>query len=122
MSIMTAPALKAALAFVFLFLGLQCVEAQGFVTWGAGTKSCGDWTAGHYDPNSLEAVAQNAWLGGFLTAADAYGAPESSAPQQSFNAVTAWMENYCSANPLDTITTAAIALRIELQRRATQSR
>ena len=98
---------------------------------GAGSISCGTWTkdsnAHSRDPqNSIFAafwhVNQN-WVLGYITAFNAWGPlekrPGASDISKGTNSdgITAWIDNWCRANPLEDITTGAIYLIEELEQR-----
>ncbi|MGB8278211.1 MAG: hypothetical protein WCF20_09835 [Methylovirgula sp.] len=97
--------------------GSQAAYADGYKIFGIGVNSCGAWTSDHRNPNSKKAIAEDAWLSGFITAVDAYGPSEFSARRATFNRMAEWIANYCHAHPRDSISRAAMALSHEIQRR-----
>jgi len=106
-----------------MMAGIGEAAAQQFMM-GEGSSSCGSWTearrtkAPHQD-------AQQQWVFGFLSGANlgfldpANKTVTPYAPDflkgRDFDSVVAWIDNYCSAHPLDEIATAAIALLAELR-------
>jgi hypothetical protein len=114
-------AIVAVVSFVTAFGVAETIDAQTaaapqYKTWGVGLHSCGDWTRAHSYPISIEEVTEEAWLGGFMSAMDEAG-PGPRNPQVDFFAMVGWVSNYCQANPLDDLATAASALRVELMKR-----
>ncbi len=97
--------------------GSQAAYADGYKIFGIGVNSCGAWTTDHLGPNSRKAIADDAWLSGFITAVDAYGPSEFSAPRATFDRMAEWIAKYCHAHPLDSIASAAMELSHEIQRR-----
>jgi hypothetical protein len=98
----------------------QTSVATGSVAIGAGTRSCGTWTAARHDKQSLQAqvdaVDDSAWVLGFLSGIgnDAWiRLPSGDAVDPlrgtDRDGVLAWIDNYCQAHPLEKIFTAAWA-------------
>jgi hypothetical protein len=87
---------------------------------GRGVASCGTWTADRRAPNGGAAIADEGWVVGFLSGANV----ESEGNSTDFlvgtdaDAIFAYIDNYCSAHPLDQISTGAVHLRFELKARA----
>lgn len=83
-----------------------------------GGQSCGDWTKERHS-NSGAAVAMESWTLGYITGFNAYGLPDTVATADvsgnaSSEALFAWLDNYCRANPLDTLHVATDKLINEL--------
>jgi hypothetical protein len=86
---------------------------------GEGAVSCGTWTEDrrlaqeHWLPNS-------AWVLGYITAYNRFALKKSSdiARGTDSDGISAWMDNYCAANPLSTIENGAARLIFVLQVKA----
>lgn len=81
------------------------------------TDSCATWTAqrraNYHEPHLM------GWVLGFITGLNAYGPNNGNiAPGTNASGLIGWIDNYCSANPLDSVTTAAFKLVDELQARS----
>jgi hypothetical protein len=125
--------LLALLALVFCLSG---VEAKDYwAVKGDGKQSCGTWTKAqaHRPPIGADGMmrvtsadmdlsSQIAWVLGFVSAFNYYGsatAPDIAGGIDT-NGVLAWIDNYCTTHPLDSIATATIELVSELSKRAGQ--
>lgn len=86
---------------------------------GYGGVSCGGWTKAHH-PKSVEGLAQDNWVLGYVTGFNAYsGIRESNISAGTDNeALIAWIDNYCRSNPLDSIYIASVKLIHELKKKA----
>lgn len=111
------------LALTALFLiAMTGAEARtagggGFTVLGMGNKSCGSWVADRKAKSGVDLV-EEAWVLGFLSAYNEFG-PEADdvTAQTDVAGVSGWIDNYCTAHPLDTIALAAQALIVELNKR-----
>jgi hypothetical protein len=74
---------------------------------GDGTSSCGAWTENRSDP--ARHGFQLAWVLGFISGNN-YENPQSQASFRDKDAVAAYIDNYCSLNPLHIIANAAAAI------------
>jgi hypothetical protein len=92
-------------------------EPQVTMRWmGPESFSCGEWPEAAPYTRADKALRLN-WVLGFLSAASLQdGYPDLLANVDN-PSVAAWIDNYCAANPLDSIVTAAFRLRDELIRR-----
>lgn len=83
-----------------------------------GNDSCANWTENRGD-RGHRTQALEGWVLGYLTAYNAY-ADETGSVETSVNAtaVLGWVDNYCRANPLDTLMTATLKLIRELEARS----
>ena len=123
--------------FVGLFASicLGGVDAKDrFLVRGDGKVSCGAWTKAqaHRPPigadglmpvtfADMDLASQMSWVSGFLTAFDYYGSGSGDVANGiDANGILVWIDNYCSADPLDNIVTATVALVSELSKRASQ--
>lgn len=109
-------------AFAGLALASTTVNAEPVKVIYMGELTCGEWMSYRDMPytNEPKAGALN-WILGFLSAsaidrnADILHSIEPSS-------VAAWMDNYCSANPLEKILSGANVLRDELVKRRNEGR
>ena len=92
-------------------LTATCGEAAGYNRLGAGTASCGTWTAFRREgATSARALGSEQWVLGFLD-----GITEASGgaldPLGGVNAeqVWDWIDSYCQANPTRSIADAGSA-------------
>lgn len=119
---MRKPMLFVALWMFIPFAGAQTVS---FFSIGYGANHCGDYTAamklspanmaintstGQYRAESSLYVN---WVSGYLTRTNidrALGREKGRQINLSQNTISAWLENYCSVHPLETIGEAAAEL------------
>jgi hypothetical protein len=83
-----------------------------------GMKNCGAWLKSHAEQPapSLNAVADNAWLDGYLSGV-AVARNIDFLKGVDEDTVHIWMNNYCHSHPSDLVGYAADALSIELVKR-----
>jgi hypothetical protein len=84
---------------------------------GQGVTSCGAWTAARSTKSALK-NAHEQWLTGFVSGANWTEAGPDFLAEPDFDALTAWVDNYCRAEPLAKVYTAATTLVRELRERA----
>lgn len=93
-------------------------SARPITVVGHGNSSCGKWTQAK-NAGGLSRQLYQAWLGGFFSGMNL-------AEQRTigdlvagtdFDGLAGWIDNYCAANPLETVFTAAEALAVELLKR-----
>lgn len=90
----------------------------GIITYGTGTYSCGRWTQDlRQGQTSWPRITNVAWLGGFMTGINATQRLGNVTASTDMPAMVAWIDNYCAANPLDNVATAAQRLVAELATR-----
>jgi hypothetical protein len=93
---------------LIILCGMGTQVAAGTATvYGAGTESCGKWIASSTNPGIR--AWEVSWVLGWLTAAGYYRVAGDLKETDS-DAIAAWVDNYCRANPLDTVGTAATGL------------
>ena len=104
--------LKLAAIAAAIALGMsQAATAKNYVVWGVGTKTCGAWTDAKLT-NKERAETFQSWIHAFMTGA-AYGREGLDIKRGvkfEAEALTAWVDEYCAANPLMTVERAAVAL------------
>jgi len=101
----------------------QAEADEQYTIWGNGNQSCGSWTATHNDNtdgSAIEEASQEAWVEGFITAFSAFGFTPSRTFTLDYAALKAWIDNYCSAHPLDSISKASEVLAVQLQLRVSK--
>lgn len=90
----------------------QTASAQG--VYIVGGKSCGEWIKYRQDGGWDKTVVQN-WLMGYLSGI-AVGARKDFLRRAEGESVYLWVDQYCNANPLDRVATAADKLVNELRK------
>ncbi len=106
-----------------LACGSSAARAQqrDFHVLGAGLQTCGAWTeARHSDDydEKLKAAVIEEWVEGFVSALDMVSpAVNKGTLSTNSDGATGWLDNYCSAHPLDRIGDAAQSLVLELGKR-----
>jgi hypothetical protein len=94
-------------------------SAQNKMVYGAGMISCGEWQQYRSTGNKPGSYQAQAWIDGYLSGSNASGnGADFLAPHPSNIAYYAWIDNYCTQNPLDTLLLAVFKLKRELAARA----
>lgn len=86
-----------------------------YTVYGFGTQSCGRWTQERRSADQyvkLTRAGLESWAMGFISGAGYAG---ETMRNSDADAMLAWMDNYCAANPLDYVSTAAEHLIQELR-------
>jgi hypothetical protein len=95
-------------------LMIGSAEAEAYTIAGLGNSSCGTWTTARREQR---AASYEQWVLGFLNGIGfkSVSASGGGDPLNGLDtdAVWAWVDNYCQANPLDPIWTAAVQLSLE---------
>ena len=81
--------------------------------YGVGARSCGKWLEDRRTGNRYDDVE---WLLGWVSAAGQYR--DAQLRHSDSAAMPAWVDNYCTANPLDPIYVGAYKLVEELSKPA----
>ena len=86
---------------------------------GMGTKSCGSWTEAARDNGGWPRAAFEAWLAGFVSGVNLNIAATVGNLNDGtdFDGMVAWIDNYCAANPLSSVSSATVTLSVELLNR-----
>ena len=93
-------------------------KAHGIMVYNfPDSDSCATWTDKHrgqyHDPHLT------GWVLGFVSGLNAYGLNSGNiAPSTNASGLIGWIDNYCAANPLDSVTTASFKLAEELKSRS----
>ena len=94
-------------------------SAQSRIIFGEAGTSCGTWTQAR-QTKSRKAGLSAQWVAGYLSGSNVQA--DDNYPDAlvgtDFDGLMAWVDNYCRANPLDLVGTAALKLFDELQSRA----
>jgi hypothetical protein len=112
--------MRKTLLLTVLTAGLMTGSAEDalarYTAIGAGLDSCGTWTSDRRSPWSADAMQEEQWVLGFLTAIGYTGNTNPGAegnqnPLKGMdaNGVWAWIDNYCRVNPIERIEDAAAA-------------
>jgi hypothetical protein len=97
---------------------VQAQNGAPYTILGQGTKTCGRWTADNKEA-SFGKNSNRAWVLGFLTAYNLISGRKGNNVTASVDAdgMMAWVDNYCAANPLESVSAASIALLTELTKK-----
>jgi len=76
---------------------------------GVGGSSCGTWLEERKD-DGWPAIANDSWVNGYLTGYQDGGNGLTDRHTADLAARSAWINNYCQANPLNALTDAARGL------------
>lgn len=80
---------------------------------GVGEEDCGVWVGHRKIPNDPKALEMEAWVNGFMTAADLYS--NDGDTKVSREGMLVWMDRYCQRRPLDQVYRATRNLIYELK-------
>jgi hypothetical protein len=80
--------------------------------FGQGSRPCQEWTVNRQAPTNPKTTAMEAWVGGFVTAFNAYSPHRTGDVLHGITAeaVWTWLDNYCRINPADQLAVAATGL------------
>ncbi len=104
--------MKTVLALLALMLTARAAEVQPTVTvLGFPNTSCGAWVTYRGGNARVQAFYLELWVLGFLSGIGYAGSGSGLNPLNGVDAdgVSAWIDNYCQAHPLDRIVEAATA-------------
>jgi hypothetical protein len=100
-----------------IVMATEQASAELRLAFGEGVAtSCGAWTQAR-QARTLKAGLSAQWIAGWLSGRNVEGSPDFLVGTD-FDGLMAGIDNYCQANPLDTVGTAAFRLMAELQSRA----
>jgi hypothetical protein len=93
-------------------------SAQDRIIFGEAGTSCRTWTQAR-QTKSRKAGLSAQWVAGYLSGSNVEADhPADVLVGTNFDGLMAWIDNYCRANPLDLVGTAALKLFDELKLRA----
>ena len=113
---------KYVLALVLFGYGSISFGAETYVG-GVGASVCGSWSEARRGPMTSKTVIQEqmtvSWVMGFVSAMNNEYAEQFPNFTQHFkrigsDGVTGWLDNYCRANPINSVNDAAMSLVLEL--------
>lgn len=108
--------LRAVAIMTTLFLVVGPAMSSGYRTVpvrGVGEEDCGVWVEHRKVPNDPKALEMEAWVNGFMTAADLYS--NDGDTRLSREGMLVWMDRYCQRRPLDQVYRATRNLIYELK-------
>ena len=108
-----------ALAIGFIaFSAFQC-EARVVTIKGLGSKPCREWTQAHLK-RKPEAVLQEAWLDGLITAYNAYALTKTKdlAADADPRAIQSSVSKYCLMRPKENLFKAVTSRIVDLQKKS----
>jgi hypothetical protein len=97
----------------WIFVIMAEVPSHAATVIGAGVDPCGRWLADTAASNSPQALQDEQWVLGYLSAVGQHGGPEAD-PLKAVDAsaVWTWIDHYCRANPSAHIADAAEAFNV----------
>jgi hypothetical protein len=104
-------ALIIAVIAVVAFTAADVNARRRYTTYGVGIESCGKWLENRRN-RPVDWSMQIQWVLGFVSAAGYHG---SDMKQSDYAAMASWIDNYCTANPLNDIDDATKSLIKALQ-------
>jgi hypothetical protein len=110
---MATPTQRIVIALVLL-CALPEARVAGKPIRGAGAQSCGAWTQ---ERKTGSVNMELSWIQGFISAYTHYNQTDIF-EGTDIPAITAWMDTYCAANPLETIYNGAVQLVETLRKRS----
>jgi hypothetical protein len=106
-----------ALSIVISFFGIPANAEEGVWVLGYFDATCGTWTKERHVISPARGAYQG-WVTGFLSGwAIDQPTPNNPLIGLDTEGVYAWVDNYCSVHPLDTLMTATKRLMSELAAR-----
>ncbi|HYM72167.1 MAG TPA: hypothetical protein VET89_04235 [Stellaceae bacterium] len=111
-----------ALLAASLALSSPIYAASEYTILGAGSRPCGAWLQARSQAVPESGVMQS-WLLGYITSFNAHNLTLTSDIAAGTNAdgIFAWVDDYCSAHPIDSVARAAASL-IGVLRSSSQAR
>jgi hypothetical protein len=105
----------ALIGLVFGATGCLSYDADGFVSFGVGNKSCDQYVADA--GQSDRGFVYETWLSGYLTAYNAFKPGSSDIlTGTDFNSAVVWIQNYCRQHPTAVVHLAAVKFIQFMQR------
>jgi hypothetical protein len=105
--------LAVAVMIVVTFAQAADAEPRKVFTPETTPTSCGAWTEAR-QTKSVRAELLKEWVAGFLSGMNLKSDEPDALLGTDFEGATAWLDNYCKANPLATITEASMYLLKQL--------
>jgi hypothetical protein len=105
-------------AAIMLVAASLDASAQSRIIFGEAGTTCRTWTQAR-QTKSRKAGLSAQWVAGYLSGSNVEADhPADVLVGTNFDGLMAWIDNYCRANPLDLVGTAALKLFDELKSRA----
>jgi hypothetical protein len=102
------------IAAIFALSTSAQADAKRITALGSGTESCGAWIADRKEPGAGAAIDLE-WVLGFLTGFNQFGQFTGDVTKGiDKDGIAAWVDNFCSQNPLLTVEDASSALVLAL--------
>ena len=91
--------------------GVPAGQPAGPVTYGAGHKTCSEWSAAETKPDQSEYAANRFWVAGFMSAYNVYVSTGGFDIGKGLTPddMKKFMHDRCAANPGEMVATAAAA-------------
>lgn len=100
---------------IWALLALATASPHPVMTY-AWQHSCADWTKERSNEYSFQ--GDTGYILGLVTGYNVYGPGDGNLASGPISSgMIGWVDQYCAANPLDTIYTAGFKLVVELKRR-----
>ncbi len=93
-------------------LATMPLSARAYYLIGAGTDSCGTWTADRSTHPSVRSTQDEQWVLGFLSSIGYFDPGKDPLNGLDAEAVWAWIDNFCHIKPLSPIVEAAGAFAV----------
>lgn len=105
---------KITLILITLFLNIEPIFADGGT--GFGSPDCGQWIS---QPDS---ISYKAWLVGYMSGLNQMYSLDGNKGDpleriNSINQMFLWMNNYCTKNPLNRVSSGGVEMFIELMKK-----
>jgi hypothetical protein len=85
---------------VLIFVTMAAVPGRAAMVIGAGVDPCGRWTADRASPNSPQALQDEQWALGYLSAVGQHAGKRADPLKGAdASAVWAWIDSFCRAHP-----------------------
>jgi hypothetical protein len=104
--------IRAAIVAVTMLLVAGQAFAEPRMTFGNGLKSCGTWTQKRQTNDDSVFVS---WVVGYLSGMNLDSTRPDALLGTDFDGLMGWIDNYCRANPLQSIAIAGTVLMRQLQ-------
>ena len=111
--------MRAIMLAVAILIGANVqASAQYKLMFGQGVgTSCGSWTQARQTRTATAGLSAQ-WIAGYLSGLNNEPTSADFLRGTDFDGIMAWIDNFCQANPLEKIGTAAYHLGDELRSRA----
>jgi hypothetical protein len=108
-------------AVLIVATGAEASAQEARLVVGSGNNSGGAWTQARQARSPKQGLNAQ-WVAGYLSGANMEETGPEALRGIDFEGMVAWIDNYCQANPLEFVATAAFSLLKTLRARALQDR